>query len=132
MKTIFCYFALLLTFTGFSQNPISFGNNPIPNSRFQSRFSTLSVSPLSFTIGFSNQKNYVSGYVLQIYNPTTQMNDQFVRVNDTYYMSNLKSFSNYGFDGMKIDSLNPYGASDVGSALATGLINLLISSKNGF
>jgi hypothetical protein len=132
MKTTFCTIVLLLGLLGHSQNPISFGNNQISKGKFQYRFSSIALIPIGLNINFTNQKNFASGNVLEIYNPATQMNDNFVRVNNAYYMTNIKSFSNYGFDGKKIDSLNPNGASDVGSALVTGLINLFISSKNGF
>ncbi|WP_162126603.1 hypothetical protein [Flavobacterium phycosphaerae] len=133
MKTIFYSTALLLSFVGFSQNPISFGNNKIPKSKYQSGFLNVNVSPLSFKPNYLSQKNFASGYALEVYNPTTQLNDTFVKVNDTYYMSNIKSFPNYGFDGIKMDSFNPYGTSDIGGTIVSGLINLLLSGpKDGF
>jgi hypothetical protein len=128
VKTIFYSIVLLLNFVGFSQNPISFGNNKIPKSKFQSGFLSVNVSPFSFKPNFINQKNFASGYVLEVYNPTTQLNDTYVRVTNEYYISNIKSYPNYGFDGIKMDSFNPYGTTDIGGTVVSGLINLLISS----
>lgn len=133
MRNIFCSIVLLLSFVSYSQNPISFGNNKIKKSKFQSGLSVTTISPFSLNFNYTNTKSFVSGYALEVYNPTTQLNDTFIRVNDTYYPSNIKSFPYYGFDGIKADSFNPYGTSDMGGALVSGLINLLISSpKNGF
>lgn len=72
----------------------------------------------------SDQKSYADNYFLSIYNPMTQVNDQYVTVSDHYYLSNTKSFPMYNFDGTKIDSLNPNGVSDMGSAIASGILNL--------
>jgi len=124
---------MFVCFVGFSQNQISFGNNKITKSKFQSGFLSVNVSPLSFKPNYLGQKNFASGYALEVYNPTTQLNDNYVRVNNTYYMSNIKSFPNYGFNGIKADSFNPYGTTDIGGTIISGLINLLISSpKDGF
>ena len=133
MKTTLCLIVVLLSFVGFSQNKILFGTNILPKSKFQSGFLNVSISPLAFEPHFLCRKNFATGYALEIYNPTTQLNDNYVRVHDTYYMSNLKSFPNYGFDGIKMDSFNPYGSSDIGGTVVSGLINLLLStSKDGF
>jgi hypothetical protein len=93
----------------------------------------LTISPFSFNSNYINKKNFASGYALEVYNPITQLNDTYVKGNATYYMSNIKSFPNYGFEGIKADSFNPYGTTDIGGTIVSGLINLLISSpKDGF
>ena len=133
MKNMFCAIVLLLSFVGYSQNPISFGNNKIPKNKFQSTLSVSTISPFSLNFNYTNTKSLALGYALEVYNPTTQLNDTFIGVNDTYYMTNVKSFPYYGFDGVKADSFNPYGTTDMGGALVSGLINFLISGpKNGF
>jgi hypothetical protein len=55
----------------------------------------------------------------------TQINDQYVNVGRQYYLSNTKSFPAFNFDRTRIDSFNPNGASDLGSGIVSGLINLL-------
>ncbi len=123
MKKIFCLAFLLLSFIGFSQNPVSFvlgkTNNP-----FSSGAPTFSLKDISFSLNLSDKKSYADKYFLSIYNPTTQMNDHYVNVSNQYYLSNYKSFPIYNFDGTKIDSFNPNGVSDFGSAIASGILNL--------
>jgi len=99
---------------GKTNRPISFTSTP------------LKLNAFSFTL--QDKNNYIDYYTLSVYNPTTRLNDQYIRLNNGYFLSNNKSFSYYNFNGMKMDSFNPNGVSDFGSAIASGLLNLLFES----
>lgn len=124
MKKLFCFSLLLLNFIGFSQQPVS-----LVLGKTNGSFSTdaLSISPrdLSFSLNLSDSKSYADKYWLNVYNPMTQINDQYVNIGSQYYLSNTKSFTTFNFDGTRIDSFNPNGACDLGSGIVSGLINLL-------
>ncbi|WP_396147295.1 hypothetical protein [Flavobacterium sp.] len=99
----------------------------------QNQFKSLPKLPSTF-VNFSNNTyslnfNYnkpSSLYRLSIYNPTTNLNDNYYLVGGKYYMSNTKSFSFFGPDGQRIDSFNPSGTNDFKSALIMGFINKII------
>ncbi len=90
--------------------------------------SALQLNAFSFTLTLHNKNNYLEYYTLSVYNPTTQLNDQYIRLNNSYIISNTKSFSYSNINGMKMDSFNPNGVSDFGSAIASGFLNLLFES----
>lgn len=123
MKKFFCLSFLLLSFIGFSQNPVLLvlGKS---NRPFSPNAPIFSLKDFSFSLNLTNKNSYADKYLLSVYNPMTQMNDNYVNVSNKYYMTNTKSFSLYNFDGTKIDSFNPNGASDFGSAIASGILNL--------
>lgn len=123
MKKIVCLSYMLFSFIGFSQNPVSLvlGKS---NRPFSSNVSVLSLKNFSFAVNLSDKRSYADKYFLSVYNPMTQMNDNYVRVSEQYYQSNYKSFPIYNFNGMKTDSFNPNGVTDIESGILSGLINL--------
>lgn len=123
MKKIFCLSFFFFGFIGFSQNPVSLVLGKT-NSQFSANKPSFSLKDISFNLNLSDKKSYADKYFLTVYNPTTQMNDHYVNVSNQYYLSNYKSFPIYNFDGTKIDSFNPNGVSDLGSAIASGILNL--------
>ena len=125
MKKIFCFSFLLLSFIGFTQNPVSFVMGKT-NPSFSTNPPTFNLKDISFGLNLSESKNYTDKYWLILYNPMTQMNDHYVNVGEQYCLSNTKSFPIYNFDGTKIDSFNPNGASDLGSGIVSGLLNLFL------
>lgn len=61
-----------------------------------------------------------------IYNKTTQLNDFYYAKRDTFhYQKSVFIPQNHLFQP-KIDSFNPSGASDLGSAIVIGLLNTFI------
>jgi hypothetical protein len=123
------YIVILLFFflVGWSQKPTVFVlGKTTRNQSFTSSF--LQLSPFSFSLSLHDKKHYLDYYTLAVYNPTTQLNDQYIRVNNGYFLSNSKAFPYYNFNGIKMDSFNPNGVSDFGSAIASGLLNLLFES----
>lgn len=115
---------MLLSFIGFSQNPVSLVLSK-PNSTFSYKASSFKLKDVSFALNLSDRKSYADKYFLSVYNPTTQLNDNYVKVSNAYHITNYKSFTSYNFNGMKKDSFNPNGVSDMGSALGIGFLNLL-------
>nr|WP_294777058.1 hypothetical protein [uncultured Flavobacterium sp.] len=125
MKKILYLLFLLLSFLGFSQNQVSFTLGKT-NSSFQANSPTLSIKNISLSFNLTDYRKYTDENLLVIYNPITQMNDHYVNISNQYHLTNTKSFSLYGIDGTKIDSFNPNGVSDFGSAIASGILNLFL------
>ena len=60
-----------------------------------------------------------------IYNPQTQLNDFYSVTSDGFdYLNTTPVFNNL-FRGRQIDSFNPNGANDFGSAIVMGFLNSL-------
>jgi hypothetical protein len=127
MKKKYFIIILLVSLGGFAQNRTSFvlGKSNPPYSLC---FSHLKLNSYSFSLFLHDKKTYLDYYTLSVYNPTTQLNDQYIKVSNGYYLSNNKAFPYYNFNGMKMDSFNPNGVSDFGSAIASGLLNFLFEN----
>lgn len=105
---------------GFSQNPLSLALGKSGN-KFSDNAHSFNLKELSFGLSLTDKKSYADKYLLTIYNPTTQLNDNYTLVSHKYY----NTFPSYNFNGIKKDSFNPNGVSDFGNALGFGLLNLL-------
>lgn len=113
MKVIACHILCLISFAGISQNIgiySTFSNN---------------LKPYTFSLGIIPKSVYNNPNALTIYNPMTQMNDNYNGFNGNYYMSNIKSFSFYSYNGVRMDSFNPYGSTTMKSALTNGILGYL-------
>ena len=113
---------LLLFVLNFS---LVFCQNKIKSFKFLPTLSNVNFSNNSYLLNFNYNKPS-SLYQLSIYNPTTNLNDNYYLVGGKYFMSNTKSFFFFGPDGQKIDSFNPSGTNDFKSALLMGIINKII------
>jgi hypothetical protein len=124
MQKSICTILLFFSLVSLAQKPTSFilGKATPPPSFVSSR---LLLKPFSFTMLLQDKGAYLDYYTLSVYNPATQLNDQYTRVSNQYYLSHTTAFPYYNFNGMKMDSFNPNGVSDFGSAIASGLLNLL-------
>lgn len=96
------------------------------------------------TIDFKNIDFKINYYGLQVYNPSIGLfenyrfvtENQFERsdkmilipTNDQYFSLNSNSFFN-PYNNRRIDSFNPYGASNVGEFFALGVINMLLNKN---
>lgn len=128
MKKVYAIFCLFFFLVSWSQKPAVYVLGK--SSRTLSfASSSIQLNPLSFQLSLQDKRFYLDYYTLSIYNPTTQLNDQYLKVSDTYFLSNNKAFPYYNFNGVKMDSFNPNGVSDFGSAIATGLLNLLFEGR---
>ena len=117
MKNLFTVILIFSFSLVFSQNQF---NN-------LKKLSTTSISFSSYSYLLNLNFNKPSSlYRLSIYNPTTNLNDNYYLVGGKYYISNTKSFSFFGTDGQRIDSFNPSGTNDFKSALINGAINSII------
>ena len=87
-------------------------NQPIFNLKnYTLQFTSLSFNPeTDFTI----------------YNKTTQLNDFYYVKRDTFYYQKSVFIPENQMFAPRIDSFNPNGASDFGSAVLSGLINTVI------
>jgi hypothetical protein len=105
---------------------VSFGQNNTTNYRFLPNLASVNVKPVSFQINLGNNNRLSKKGNLSLYNPTTNLNDNYYVLGKSYRMSNTKSFSTYGFEGQRIDSFNPSGTKDLGSAFIFGAINTIL------
>lgn len=67
-----------------------------------------------------------------VYNTNSKYNDIYLLHNGNYYLSNATLLLENHWRGTKIDSFNPYGTNDLGSAVALGFVNLLLDKKLHF
>ncbi len=87
--------------------------------------SSVNFKPVSFQINFNKKDMFYKANNLTIYNSVTNLNDNYYLLGKTYKMSTTKSFPIYGCEGQRIDSFNPSGTKDFGSALVLGVLNLI-------
>lgn len=80
----------------------------------------------NYIFGF-NQLNFYTKNDFSVYNSMTKMNDNFSVYKGQYeYKNSILIPENMIFNS-KIDSFNPNGVNDFGSALLTGVLNLTLS-----
>ena len=101
-------------------------SSQINSSSFKFSPSVLNLNPTAFQLNLNSNKNYWNSDNFSVYNSITNLNDNYYSLGQKYHLSGTKSFSNFGFEGQRIDSFNPYGTKDFGTALATGALNLLL------
>ncbi|WP_445717055.1 hypothetical protein [Flavobacterium sp.] len=124
MKKFFVILSILSTFCLFSQTkvdtiqpilePIKINSILNPNNSF-----------LSF-----NQLNFYTKNDFSVYNRATMMNDNFSVYKGQFEYKNSIFIPENTIYNSKIDSFNPNGVSDFGSALLTGVLNLTLSLFN--
>uniref|UniRef100_UPI0040479110 hypothetical protein n=1 Tax=Flavobacterium sp. TaxID=239 RepID=UPI0040479110 len=124
MKKFFVILSILSTFCLFSQTkvdtiqpilePIKINSILNPNNSF-----------LSF-----NQLNFYTKNDFSVYNIATMMNDNFSVYKGQFEYKNSIFIPENTIYNSKIDSFNPNGVSDFGSALLTGVLNLTLSLFN--
>lgn len=86
---------------------------------------TINYKPFVWRSSFKNQNTY-----LTTYNSTTGINNKYTIVGETYFLSNTMSFSTLNaFDLNRIDSFNPNGTKNFGSALIFGVLNLIFEKN---
>lgn len=109
---------LLFLFSAFS-----FGQNLSNTFRFSPEISSVNLEPFSFQLSLN--KSHLSKS-FTVYNRYTNLNDHYYTLGENYYKSTVKSFSLSNFNGQRIDSFNPTGATSLGGALLVGTINSLL------
>ena len=79
-----------------------------------------------YTIGFKNIDFSKNNQLFSSYNETTKLNDIYLLNNDSFIYSKSSLLFKNSFRGNKINSFNPYGTSNIGSALIFGLIDSIL------
>lgn len=79
-----------------------------------------------YIFGF-NQLNFYTKNDFSVYNSMTKMNDNFSVYKGQFEYKNSIFIPENTIYNSKIDSFNPNGVSDFGSALLTGVLNLTLS-----
>jgi hypothetical protein len=118
MKNVLCLIALLSGPAFFAQSA-SF-------SLSAKSYAWNSPSGLGSTVYSINFGKYAAtDYTFSVYNPTTAANDTYVQTGNSMYYTRSQVVLENNYRGVKIDSFNPNGASDMKSAIATGLFNTI-------
>ena len=126
MKKFFMILSLLSTFCLFSQTKADTIQPILEPININANLNTR-----NYVFGF-NQLNFYTKSDFSIYNRATMMNDNFSVYKGQYEYKNSIFIPENMIYNSKIDSFNPNGVNDFGSALLTGILNLtfdLFSTK---
>uniref|UniRef100_UPI004049285A hypothetical protein n=1 Tax=Flavobacterium sp. TaxID=239 RepID=UPI004049285A len=126
MKKFFMILSLLSTFCLFSQTKVDTIQPILEPINIKSNLNTR-----NYVFGF-NQLNFYTKNDFSDYNRATMMNDNFSVYKGQYEYKNSIFIPENMIYNSKIDSFNPNGVNDFGSALLTGILNLtfdLFSTK---
>lgn len=127
MKKVLCLLALLSGPVFFAQSAVSVFSLSAKSYAWNDK-SFLGGNAFSLNFG----KYAATDYTFSVYNPTTAMNDTYVRTGNSAHYNHSQPVLENNFRGMKIDSFNPNGANDLGSAIATGVFNTIFGKKLKF
>lgn len=119
MKNIF-FIIILFSFIGFSQT-----NNltQLPNLNSISINSAFTLQPVQL----NTSKKTFSSHSFSSFNNTTGVKFNYLRRDENYLLSSFNSNLNL-FGRNKVDSFNPNGVSNIGSALIMGTLNLFFNN----
>ena len=121
MKGFLLVIALFYSTFFFGQNRILFTDIiQVEKDYFKIQFDDSLVIKNNF-----NSINY-KGTQLLVYNSFSKHTDVYFLQNGDYHRSNPKLFLENNFRSSKIDSFNPYGSPNIGSAIVLGVINVFI------
>jgi hypothetical protein len=126
MKKFFMILSLLSTFCLFSQTKVDTIQPILEPINIKANLNTR-----NYVFGF-NQLNFYTKNDFSVYNRATMMNDNFSVYKGQYEYKNSIFIPENMIYNSKIDSFNPNGVNDFGSALLTGILNLtfdLFSTK---
>ncbi|EAZ95379.1 hypothetical protein FBBAL38_06755 [Flavobacteria bacterium BAL38] len=124
MKKFFVILSLLSTFCLFSQTKVDTIQPILEPININANLNTR-----NYVFGF-NQLNFYTKNDFSVYNRATMMNDNFSVYKGQFEYKNSIFIPENTIYNSKIDSFNPNGVSDFGSALLTGVLNLTLSLFN--
>nr|WP_315145484.1 hypothetical protein [uncultured Flavobacterium sp.] len=101
------------------------GNIAKKKDYFKIHFGDLPI--IKHTFDFNAKKDNVSQ--LSVYNPISKFNDVYYSKNGNYYPLSPRIVLENNLMGTKKDSFNPYGATNLGSAIVMGLITVLFEKQ---
>ncbi|MDP5001690.1 MAG: hypothetical protein NWQ15_07305 [Flavobacterium sp.] len=120
MKKFFVILSLLSNFCLFSQTKVD-TIQPI----LEPININVNLNSRNYVIGF-NQLNFYTKSDFSVYNRATMMNDNFSVYKGQFEYKNSIFIPENTIYNSKIDSFNPNGVNDFGSALLTGILNLTL------
>lgn len=120
MKKFFVILSLLSNFCLFSQTKVD-TIQPI----LEPININVNLNSRNYVIGF-NQLNFYTKSYFSVYNRATMMNDNFSVYKGQFEYKNSIFIPENTIYNSKIDSFNPNGVNDFGSALLTGILNLTL------
>ena len=116
---------LFYSFFFFGQNQSSLVNTfQVNNDHFKMVLNDFPKPMFSFDTKLINTSNQLS-----VYNSFSKNNDNYILQQGEYYVLSPKFLLENNWRGNKIDSFNPYGAPNIGSALVLGFISVLFDKK---
>lgn len=118
MKKYFVFLSLLYTVCLFSQTKLDTIQPILQPIRIDVNLNT---NKHFFTF---NQLNFYTKNDFSVFNRTTMMNDNFSVYKGHFEYKNSVLIPENMFFNSKIDSFNPNGVNDFGSALVMGVLNL--------
>ena len=115
MKTIIVILFISIGLHGHAQSNtgITVSSNPFYQIQIQQ------TPTLDFKRAFSKK----APASFSVYNATTGFNDSYTGYRNSFSYSRSTVVTNNQFRGVKIDSFNPYGATDFKSAVLIGVLN---------
>lgn len=119
MKKIFATL-ILLSFIGFSQTNNS---TQLPNLNTISISNAFAIQPIQLSI----TKKAFSTSRFTSFNNDIGIAFNYIKINDTYSLNSFNSDTTL-FRRNKIDSFNPNGVSNIGTALIMGTLNLIFNN----
>ncbi len=111
MKNTF-YILLFCGFSAFSQHA-------------KRTFVAADLKPSCFTLSHKQIQYLGHSSYFTVYDKTTHLNDNYSVFDGKYCRTNSRTFSNNSWMGTKIDSFNPNGTNNVGTAVVSGFLNII-------
>ncbi len=121
MRKIAVLYLLFLTSAMYSQTDTLHKKGIKTFSIMSKKDDTIKKFPLKFDFKDSNE-------LLSVYNQNTKLNDLYMIKKDTANLVKSTINFNNNFRNPKIDSFNPYGASDAKSGLIIGAVGEVFRS----
>lgn len=88
--------------------------------------SNLNLDSNNYSFDFKNINFQKSKFKFSSYNKTTKLNDNYLIINDYYIYNKSTMIFENNFRGHKIGSFNPYGASNISTALIFGIVGSIL------
>jgi len=109
---LFVLFSLPLFSQTITQNTTFFGKDSTALDGFKFSFDL-------YDYDFSKKEMFT------VYNPATELTDHYIQSGENYYYKKSIFVFDNTFFGRQLDSLNPNGAHNFGSAIVLGVLNTI-------
>ncbi|EGV44692.1 hypothetical protein BZARG_1541 [Bizionia argentinensis JUB59] len=97
------------------------------NNVFNSVSLNSNINSTSYDLDLNNINLPTKNLLFSSINKTTQLNDNYLVINEAYIYHNSNFLFENKFKGSRIDSYNPYGASNINSALFLGVVGVFLN-----